>query len=203
MKYFIPAVFFILLASCSNDETRLKEKELELRERELKLKEDELKQKATSPENITVPQNNTLPVSSEKVQEKENQTNQVGSTKYLYVLIETLEPKVVTKSKSVQEQENELRSGVSFPAKKEVKFERYVHLSDIIEVRNFKEDDKFRAIDKFEKTVRQKLSWTDYEVKNQIPPNEYFEDIYKSNISDSKCFVFDTYAAASKSAKKQ
>ncbi|MBN8676445.1 MAG: hypothetical protein J0L56_20120 [Chitinophagales bacterium] len=202
MKYLISTILIILFISCGNDETRIKEKELELRERELKLKEEELKQKATEAEKTTPSRNNSPAPIQETVQNKETQNNTVGLTKYLYVLIETLEPKVVTKPKSVQEQENELKNGVSFPVKKEVKFESFVHISDIVEVKNFKEDDKFRAIDKFEKTVRQKLSWTDYEVKNQIPPDEYFADIYKSNISDRKCFVFDTYAAASKSAVK-
>lgn len=62
------------------------------------------------------------------------------------------------KAKSVQEQEKELRNGVSFPAKKEVKFESFVHLLEIVEVKKYTEHDKFRAIDKFERTVGQKLS---------------------------------------------
>lgn len=203
MKHFFKAILFLALISCGSNETKLKEKELELRERELKLKEEELKQKAAQSENNTTqPTSNTSAI-KDNTQPKESSTNSQSNTKYLYVLIETLQPKVVTKAKSVQEQENELRNGVSFPAKKEVKFESFGLLSEIVEVKNYTEDDKFRAIDKFERTVRQKLSSNDYEVKNQLPPNEYFPDIYKSSISDRKCFVFDTYAAASKSANKQ
>jgi hypothetical protein len=203
MKHILKVILFVTLVSCGNNDTRLKEKELELRERELELKEKELKQKSTqSGNNTTQPTSNSL-VIKENTQPKESSADNQSKTKYLYVLIETLQPKVVTKAKSVREQENELINGVSFPAKKEVKFESFGLLSEIVEVKNYSEDDKFKAIDKFERTVRQKLSWNDYEVKNQLPTDEYFPDIYKSSISDRKCFVFDTYAAASKSANKQ
>jgi hypothetical protein len=192
----------VLLISCGQNDTKQKEKELELREREIKLKEDELKLKENNLERNTVPKNTNTQTATENISKNEDQKNSISSTKYLYVLIQTLEPKIVTKEKSVQQIDAEIKSGIILPAEKAVKFVNMDRLSEIVEIKNYKEDDKFKTIDNFEKTVLEIQYWIDKEIQNHFANDQTLASIYKCTIRERKCFVFDSYAAASVSLHK-
>jgi hypothetical protein len=80
-----------------------------------------------------------------------------------------------------------------------------------MEVENLTEDKKYRMLDEFEKTVRNKLGWSEsqFELKvltkvssSKVDKDRLIEE-GKAVIIDRKCLIFDSYKEASINRNKQ
>lgn len=83
-----------------------------------------------------------------------------------------------------------------------------VYTTDIIEIENYNEDEKFKLLDQTESKIRDNFSYqdmnyqievdtkcTDYDKKSKLKEN-------KSQIINSEVYVFDSYAEASKNKRE-
>lgn len=185
--------------SCNNDsltseKIKLREKEIELKEKELLLKEKEINIEINSRSKNNFQDQGT----------NDNilvQDTIVGKNKYLFVTIVTYEPEI--KEREIVKESGSKYSGglVSDPIPE---YEKYVvpqyhkYFSDIIEIHNYNEDNKYQQIDKFEKSVRsslQQINFNLYMVNNRGMAKPV--DDIEAKIISKEAFTFDSYKAAS------
>lgn len=191
------------LTACNSDRSA-RERELELKEKELAIREKELDKKSTSETDGT----DTVPfIQPESVR------------KYMYVVIETNEPKIVSKyvqepaedrsTDNANESVNSYTEGYlprevkpSFiPAPKYVRYSQsqyFTYTSDVIEVNHFNEDEKSRVEDNYDRKVQTSIEYVnrmlameDHSISGD-PTNAV------AKILSRKSYVFDSYSEASK-----
>lgn len=181
MKALILVILILITLCACND---AKEKELELRERELEVKEKEFQTKLES---------------EKKVSDDESALR--GPIKYLYVLIETREPKVgpLEESEEAKKYDNELPGFDKRPAYF-AEYTAYTYKSDIVEIDNYTKDEEYKEIDKYEKEVARGFAYTnmmaEYEWNN--PDHKVSGQVPKCYVALKMAFVFDSYEKASK-----
>lgn len=203
-------VFVLLFAVLACNDKSVKEKELELKERELNLRESELKNKLEKEATVnSIEHNKPQSQTNENTPENNNITivEKNATTKYILVLVHTKEPKlyhdVLTSHSPLDASPDKEVNYVSFVD--------YAYYSDVIEVKNFTESSKYRAMDNFEKGIQNKLFWVnrnfESEVKQKVLSSRSEQDRLleagEAKIADRKCFVFNTYSEASQSRNKK
>ena len=163
-------------------ELAIKEKELELKERSIRLTDDSIKLKKTeSAENNLHKKDssNSQSYNNKNQISEETQPNK-GETKFVYVYVSTNEPEIKLENKFLPSgsMESKLAPVPTF----------YTYKSEIMEVKNFTEDVKYKIIDNYEAQVREGFT-----MKN-IQLNEHNT---QCKILSSECYAFDTYKTAS------
>lgn len=196
MKLYIFIIFYyLLLVSCDNTV----EKRLEEREAALKHKE-----------NILLAKENKI--NDSKVIPQQNQIEKV-SPKYVYVVITVNKPDITSKTEDLNKTLREnlqkinrenLGSGIIAAEIPDpfyfTTYNTYPHyftyISNIIDVNNATEDNKYRIMDNYQKGLEQALKTEDEIYTSKINHKR------SSTIEKRECKVFDSYAEASISKNK-
>jgi hypothetical protein len=183
--------------ACSNKDTA-KEKELELREREVKLKEEDLKRKEEDLNNYPVDAlKKAEQTTSEPILIKDN----IGSKKYIYVVIKTEEPRLYHLDPGLTYVDSEGLKTI--PGFNSVDWKKFTYQSDIFEIINYTESEQYKYMDTFENKIYNGFNESNsdfkrevfFKVKSQDEQNKLLQEV--SKILDRKCYVFETYKDAS------
>lgn len=184
------STLFLLLACNSSDfskkEAELRQREIELKEREIALREKKNKHSSSLSE-----ERNTQTISL--------QDPPVGKTKYLFIVIDTNEPRL--EQRSTTDLTPNLFSDEPMKASQPENYlvpEFYKYKSDVIEVQDYNEDKKYKEIDKFQELVEQRLRGVNQslDINNNSGIGKPAKGA-QASIIFKKAFVFDSYKDAS------
>ena len=203
---------FLMIISCNSGNNS----ELENRLSQLKTQNKELKQQESNEviqqsqvrdnidtQNITkinqYPVNpNSFSTNGYKAISSENYDN----TKFAYVLIKTKEPKLThyagVNKTDVFGNYSETTSPINF-----VEWETHNYFTDIVEIKNFSEDKKYRLMDEAESITRNQTEYKNSNFSTQVLMNVSDQNEIqklmnnKVEIISRKCFAFDSYKQAS------
>jgi len=191
------------LISCESNnlqkrEQALKEKELELHQKEL-----ELQNKHSQVSNA-----DTMSTMYKAL---------VSKKRFLYVVIKTVEPKIIsefvedktTTTDNSESSSNPYTDGILprevkptfIPSPHYVVYSKpqyFTYTSDVIEVNNYTEDSKFIEQDKFEKKVQEAVNDANRRIEFEQRSAGKQVDGADAKIISRSCFVFDTYGEASR-----
>jgi hypothetical protein len=129
-------------------------------------------------------------------------------TKFVYAVVKIKIPKLnVYEFEGVYNFDENLNRHEEIPARTiySTKWEESVYSTDIIEIENYNEDEKYRMLDKAENnlSLQHNLSSSDLNFRLEIDARckDYTErdrlKENKSQITNSEVYVFDSYAEAS------
>lgn len=186
----------IFATSCNSSdvekkESELKQKELELRQRELSIQQQE--------------------INAEKIKKHEQEAQ--TRVKYMYVVIKTNEPKIESEKMEplpdpLIKREPSLTTGL-IPEEVQPQFQRdpvyikyavpkyFTYKSEVIEISNYSEDNRYIAVDKYQIQVNVSLAAANRNIQfeNSYKPGESITA--EAKIISKESYVFETYKEAS------
>lgn len=186
-SYLLSLILFLIIVSYSTCQSSLRESDLKTENRVLEL-ENKLLRLQKDIDSI-----NAINKSAVGVQEASNSPKEIGKgtvnlKKYLYVLLISEEPSF----KTINTQDppspilglpNLIESTII------TEYDKLGYASDIYEISNYNEDEKYRKIEEFTSKIKRQWSFT------PIFDPEHRE--HKRRIISVKAKVFDTYSEAS------
>ena len=206
MRIIIFFILFTLFLSCNrtnnnNNELANKIEQLEQDNQELNEKIEELENDKNSDDAVS--NNNVKNSTSETF---ENSTKM--TTRFAYVVFKVSKPRLhhtddkYIRSINIPGQlptQSQTIKGINY-----VEYDSYIITTDVVEIKDYNEDAKYKLIDEQERIVKQQVSNQD--VGFHIDVMSYVEDPEErtrmmntqSKVIDRKCMVFNSYKEASK-----
>ncbi len=185
---FLLAITLIACNTVTDEEKDLKRKEKELQLRELEIQEKERNLQNLDNSHSNYSQNNY------------SNENLVGNKKFIYAVFKVQIPKLEYKNSEVYTNLNGIPE--TFPETASTIFKESFFITDIIEVDNFNEDEKYKHLDYAEKEINKNLRNLNQQFLLEI--FKIRDDQLRNSFNNIKCKIisreilaFDSYSDAS------
>jgi hypothetical protein len=203
VQILIIKLILISLPICScNDTNKSKEQQLLIKEQELKIREDELlrhEKEIKNSSSETFHESHPIGYTNSKADLSE--LNEPPKTKkYIYVSIELHNPKLHHSPSTSFFHDGKT---ITMPEQNLVTWENVNSKSNIVEVINYTDDDKYRQLDLYENEVNFDLKMANQNFKSMVSFNikDEFERFNllknEAKITKKECYIFDSYSEAS------